>query len=484
MFFFESELFRDVQSSGIFADSKTFADAVPVRDIKLIIEEYDLRTAEIDLQSFVNTNFSFREERDAVILSSVSVEDHIRKLWPHLTRKGESESVGSRIAIPHPYVVPGGRFDEMNYWDSYFTMLGLAVDGRIDLIRSMIDNFTHQLETHGFIPNGNRSYFLSRSQPPFFSLMVRLLMDLDEAEDGRNYLNALMIEYSYWTKMSEKSPIPYYEHKIDLQGEGFLARYWDNDPLPRPESFLEDLEMYADTNDPSLYRNLRSACESGWDFSSRWCKNPFELASIRTIAILPVDLNALIYGLETLIAELMEVEGDQVTSDYFSLLAEFRTSDIIDFCYEPEEGFFFDYDFLNNSMIRRYYASGIFPLFMNMVEQDIAEKVADRFMTELVVSGGVLCSQIQSGQQWDAPFGWAPLNWIAYKAMRNYGFDEYAEVIRLKWMTTIETYYQKEGRFVEKYNVLTTDRAAVGEYAYKDGYGWTNGVYMAMKYDR
>ncbi len=481
MDFLQSALFREVQMRRLFEDSKSFADAVPLWPLREAYAAFRPNMTDIELRTLVSEAFSMPQEKDGVILESQSATEHVQKLWPYLTRPGETEKVGTRFPIPHDYVVPGGRFNEIYYWDSYFTMLGLAVDGKYELIKSMIDNFAHSIKQFGFIPNGNREYFLSRSQPPFFYLMIRLYEDCTGLEIAQDYLESLLQEYNFWVVEDQLKEKPFTGHFVETIHHTQLARYWDRLPEPRPESYQEDVLMYEETKDPSLYRNLRSACESGWDFSSRWCKNPFDLQTIRTIAILPVDLNSLLYGMELLIAECFSRLGDQTANGDFLGLSESRAEDLIEQCYDPDDGFFFDYDFQSNQLVKRYYASAIFPLFVNMVEQDIANRVAEKFMHELVVDGGVLTSQIQSGQQWDAPNGWAPLNWVAYKAMKNYGFDEYAEIIRSRWITTIESYYEKHGKLVEKYNVLTNDTATGGEYPNQDGFGWTNGVYLAMK---
>ncbi|MDP1844970.1 MAG: trehalase family glycosidase, partial [Sediminibacterium sp.] len=169
-----SPLYEDVQRSGIFSDSKFFVDCVPKFSSEIIVEKY-INTKDsigFDLVSFVEANFTYPKEREAVYSSSnKSIELHLSDLWDELTRKPDQQA-GTLIPLPNPYIVPGGRFREIYYWDSYFTMLGLKESGRVDLIENMVNNFAYLIDQFGFIPNGNRTYYLSRSQPPFFALMV------------------------------------------------------------------------------------------------------------------------------------------------------------------------------------------------------------------------------------------------------------------------------------------------------------------------
>jgi len=176
MSFLQSRVFQDIQLRGIFHDSKTLSDADLRTNLHDLESSYDFEWSDEEVMTFVRKHLSLPDRRAAVHIESSSALDHVRQLWPHLSRSGDQgEESGSRLSYPHPYVVPGGRFDEMYYWDSYFTMLGLAVEGDVNLMRGMVDNFAHCIETYGFIPNGNREYFLSRSQPPFFVEMIKLL---------------------------------------------------------------------------------------------------------------------------------------------------------------------------------------------------------------------------------------------------------------------------------------------------------------------
>ena len=288
------ELFELVQMNNIYGDGKTFPDCIPKKDLEQIKIDFNKlkNEKEFDLKKFVNENFDLPPNpvHEFSFGKKSTAAQHIESLWKFLTRKTNPEN-SSLIQLLKPYVVPGGRFRECYYWDSYFTMLGLKQSGRIDLIENMVANFAHLINTIGYIPNGNRTYFLGRSQPPFFSLMVKLL---SEEKDGalEKYLPQLEKEYSFWmTGSGELAANNYSVKRVVLLDDGsILNRYWDEHDIPRPESYKEDVELsHISKQDPkNLFRNLRAAAESGWDFSSRWFKIDNDFSSTRTTEIIPL----------------------------------------------------------------------------------------------------------------------------------------------------------------------------------------------------
>ena len=206
------ELFTNVQKSRIFADSKTFPDCAPNHDPLDILRNYRKvkRQPDFDLRQFVEDNFWLPESQSDIYISdpSLTLKEHIDKLWPVLTREPQDHIPwSSLLALPQAYIVPGGRFSETYYWDSYFTMLGLAESGREDLLKCMADNFAWLIETYGHIPNGNRTYYLSRSQPPVFALMVELFEE-DGVRGAKRYLDHLKMEHAFWMDGAE-SLIPH-----------------------------------------------------------------------------------------------------------------------------------------------------------------------------------------------------------------------------------------------------------------------------------
>ena len=294
------ELFEQVQLQKIFPDNKTFVDCIPKEALSSIRHRYEEEKDDpsFDLKNFVHRHFTEPPKIASDYVSDVSkpLEEHIENLWDILTRKTEREVNDSLITLPNPYIVPGGRFREIYYWDSFFTMLGLQVSGRVDMIQNMVDNFAFLVDKVGYIPNGNRSYFITRSQPPFFSCMVNLLADEKGKKVLLDYLPHLEKEYHFWMKgVDELNTDNISVNRVALLPDGsVLNHYWDHEDTPRPEAYQKELKLAQGVNNKNiLYRYLRAACESGWDFSSRWFRDLNDFTSIHAADIIPVDLNCL-----------------------------------------------------------------------------------------------------------------------------------------------------------------------------------------------
>lgn len=481
-------LFEEVQLKNILGDGKTFPDCSSKRVLAAISSDYQRQKnqPDFDLRKFIGDNFELPKAYSTGYKSDPSrpAQKHIEELWTILTRKGENES-SSLIPLPFPYVVPGGRFREIYYWDSYFTMLGLRASGRYDLIQYMVDNFGYLIDQVGYIPNGNRSYFLGRSQPPFFSLMVRLLADKKGKDVLQKYLPQLEKEYQFWMRGADSLTAPTQAlHRVVRMQEGtILNRYWDDHNTPRPEAYKEDVELShrSKQNPGELFRHLRAAAESGWDFSCRWFKDVNSFSTIHTTDIVPVDLNCLVLHLEQTLAEAHQLSGNKTkSSSYLSLLAQ-RKAAIKKYCWSEEKKFFFDFDFNEQKQKQHYTLAAAFPLFFEIASPDQATFVQEYLQQKFLKPGGLTTTLAHTGQQWDAPNGWAPLQWIAYKGLLNYGFDDLAKQIKTNWTSAILKVYQKTGKMTEKYDVWNEDgEASGGEYPNQDGFGWTNGVFMAM----
>lgn len=315
------ELFEHVQMSRIFPDGKTFPDCAPKYDPLDILIRYrrTRRSAEFDLEKFVHDHFYLPQVNESFYVSNPdkSLTEHIDELWPVLTKMPQQHLPhSSLLPLPKPYVVPGGRFGETYYWDSYFSMLGLADAGRDDLLRDMADNFAWLIDNYGHVPNGNRTYYLSRSQPPVFALMVELFEE-DGIRGAKRYLDQLMKEYQFWMDgAGELMPHQAYRHVVRMPDGSLLNRYWDDRDTPRDESWMEDVETASKSSRPAneVYRDLRAGAASGWDYSSRWLRDPQRLASIRTTQFIPVDLNAFLYKLELMISTLSHAKGEELTA--------------------------------------------------------------------------------------------------------------------------------------------------------------------------
>ena len=494
-------LFETVQLGNILGDGKTFPDCVPKRNLDEINTDFLLNKEApgFDLGKFIEANFSLPKAYSTGYKSDATktAQQHINSLWNVLTRQPDEES-GSLIPLPHPYIVPGGRFREIYYWDSYFTMLGLQVSGRVDMIKNMIDNFSFLIDRIGYIPNGNRAYFLGRSQPPFFSLMVKLLRDEEdkiekegkEEEEGVlvKYLPQLEKEYEFWMKGTNFLHIDHSsQHRVVRMEDGsILNRYWDEYDTPRPEAYKEDVELshQSEQKPEILFRQLRAAAESGWDFSSRWFKNPKSFGTIHTTEIIPVDLNCLLLHLEQTLSEAYQIAGNQKkSSDYFSLATK-RKAAIKKYCWSEKKQFFFDFDFVEQKQKDHYTLAAVFPLYFEVASASQAISTAEILSGKFLKPGGMTTTLEFSGQQWDAPNGWAPLQWIAYRGLLNYGLDDLAQQLKSKWTHVNLNVYQKTGKMTEKYDVFNDNgEASGGEYPNQDGFGWTNGVFLGMMWN-
>lgn len=478
------DLFHNVQVQRIFEDGKTFPDCVPLLPLAEILQRYDESkdSPGFELLHFVHQYFDLPPEFHHSFQTQhpESVSRHIEELWEVLSRSPRTEAT-SLIPLKFPYVVPGGRFREVYYWDSYFTMLGLAASGRYGLVESMINNFAYLIDTVGHIPNANRAYYLGRSQPPFFSLMLEILCAKKGEEVFRRYLPQLEREYRFWMKRDRAKREAAQHRTVRLPDGELLNRYWDEEASPRPESYREDLELSKkSTHSPSaLFRHLRAAAESGWDFSSRWLKDPSRLETIHTTDILPVDLNTLLYHLEITLAR---AHGATSPGDAqkFTRLAAKRKRAIQKYFWN--EDFYFDYDFVAGTGTPSRHLGACFPLYFKIASPSQARQVAGLLEKQFLKAGGLITTLESSGQQWDAPNGWAPLQWVAYKGLLNYGLDDLASEVKKRWINTLLSFFNKCGKLTEKYNVMNAGNieASGGEYPNQDGFGWTNGVLLAM----
>ena len=485
-----ADLFEDIQLNSVFPDCKTFVDCIPKYDLEEIEIKYrkEKVTTNFDRKKFVEDNFDLPPEHAASYESDrhKSVDENIRALWNVLTRVPVRED-SSLLNLPFIYVVPGGRFREIYYWDSYFTMLGLREHGRTDLIESMVNNFAFLIKTYGHIPNGNRTYYLSRSQPPFFALMIKLLAEIKKDDAVyKQYSEELQMEYVFWQHGMEKvQPGTAINRVVKMSSGELLNRYFDNSSQPRQESYSEDVHLGKHSAQPKeqLFTNLRAGAESGWDFSSRWFASSQHFETIQTTSVIPVDLSCLLYILEKTIAKVKSLEGNEAATKEFNEKAEKRKNAILKYCWNEDAEFFCDYNFVTGQQLSNITAAGLFPLFANIATTEQVTMVAEKTEAVLLKSGGIVTTTVHTGQQWDAPNGWAPLQWIAFVGLSNYGFHALANEAASRWLSLNEKVFSETGKLMEKYNVEDLDKpAGGGEYEGQDGFGWTNGVYAAMKH--
>lgn len=488
------ELFVAVQMGRVFDDSKAFVDCIPRAEPSEIVRRYraDRHLPGFDLKRFVKQHFAHEPApADRYVADPrQSLAAHIDGLWPVLSRRPTGHPAhSSLLPLPYDYVVPGGRFSEMYYWDSYFTMLGLAQSGRRDLLRSMADNFSFLIDHYGHIPNGNRTYYLSRSQPPVFALMVDLF-EAHGVKPALKYLPELKREHAYWMSGAEGlAPGDAARHAVRLPDGALLNRYWDERDTPRDEGYLEDVgTAAAGKRAPGeVYRELRAGAESGWDFSSRWLADPNDLATIRTTSILPIDLNSFLYKLETQIEKLARAQGDASTADTFRGHALARRQAIDRYLWNDAEGAFVDYDWQAGAQRIGLSAALAVPLYVGLATREQAHRAARALEARLLTTGGIRTTEQASAQQWDRSNGWAPLQWMATRGLIRYGEGTLGREIAHRWLATVATVYEREYKLVEKYalhlDVDATRGGGGGEYPLQDGFGWTNGVVRKLLED-
>jgi len=487
------KLFADVQMNKVFADGKTFVDCIPKRKPADIVAAYEAEknTPGFLLKKFVEENFDL-PANPADSYKTNAAEDvvtHIKNLWPVLKRTPDKLVEGSSLLpLPYPYIVPGGRFREVYYWDSYFTMLGLKECGETEMIDDMVKNFSYLIENYGHIPNGNRTYYLGRSQPPFFSVMVELLAEVKGDAVYQEFLPAMEKEYQFWMDGSDKVKTGQaYKRVVKLKEGAVLNRYWDDVPSPRPESWREDVltAQRSGRNKVEMYQDLRAAAESGIDFSSRWFSNGKDLVTIRTTDLVPVDLNSLLYHLELSIAKAKLMNKDDSAAGVYRRKASKRSELIDKYCWNKIQTFYTDFNFRTHKQSNHINPAGLYPFCFVNEHPDymsfLGQKVAAVIREKLLKPGGIVTTEFTTGEQWDAPNGWAPLEWMTIWGLDRCGQKDLAADIAARWVRLNEKVYKETGRLMEKYNVVDINKeAGGGEYPGQDGFGWTNGVLMKL----
>ncbi|MBL7816866.1 MAG: trehalase [Saprospiraceae bacterium] len=482
------ELFDSVMVNNVFEDSKTFLDLIPATPTDQVIAYFkDARKkTDFNWQTFINQAFIVPKDKGRTFQSNpeLSIEDHINSLWSVLERPADSATLGSILPIPKPYIA-AGRNRELTYGDAYFIMLGLQAAGKVDMIENMVENFAYMINTEGYIPNGNRTYMAHRSNPPYFACMVQLLAEEKGKEVLAKYLPQMLKEHEFWMAGAQ-TPAPkdlFIHHHVVQVDRNTLNRYYSSQEKPRPESYQLDKNIVRTSIRPpsETYKHIRAAAESNWNFSSRWFDDGQTVNTINTSEIIPIDLNALLYNLEMTIAKAKIIEKKYDEATEWEKKASRRREALMRYCWAQSKGMFFDFN------IQKYKQTGVvsaaiaFPLFFKMLSKRDADRLVLNIQQNLLFDGGIAATNFESGQSWDAPFGFAPLQWITIKGLRNYGHEELAEDIKNRWIALNTKVYKSTGKMLEKYNVRDlNDETGGGSYPYQDGYGWTNGVLLKL----
>ena len=405
--------------------------------------------------------------------------------------------VAGLLYLPKPYVVPGGRFNEMYGWDSYFIQLGLLRDGQLTLAKDMADNFLYEVKNYGKVLNANRTYYLTRSQPPFLTQMV---LGVYRKTHDRNWLETALpsIEnyYRFWNSEPHLTP------------QTGLARYFDEGEGPAPEvvsaerdaqgrTHYELIKQYFKTHriedynvnlyydkrtdklTPLFYKGDRSMRESGFDPSNR-----FGAFNIDVIRYNPVCLNSLLYLMERDTAEILLLLGRNEEAKTWQLNAKRRAERIGHLSWDEKDGLFYDYNFVEKGIRRYPFLTTFYPMWAGFATKAQAERIVKNLL-RFETQGGLQTSTYVSGNQWDSPFGWGPLQLIAVDGLRRYGYNEDAERISLKFLSLVRREFLRQGYIVEKYDVVrggsnVSSQIHFGYSANQAGFGWTNAAFTAL----
>jgi alpha,alpha-trehalase len=430
------------------------------------------------------------------------------------------------LYLEHPYVVPGGRFNEMYGWDSYFIIRGLIEDDRIPLAKGMVENFFFEIEHYGAVLNANRTYYLSRSQPPFLSAMVLAVYNAEKAlgNDDRDWLargyEYAQRDYAMWTKGPH------------LAGSTGLSRYYDYGDGPAPEALNDDPDYYrtvasyfekhpewgrkylvptngnspdmpdilrhftAGVADPSaqtaaaarqngaglvlsadFYKGDRALRESGYDITFRF--GPYGAA---TDHYAPVCLNSLLYKTEKDFEEIAGILGRTDEAAKWAARAKARRNAIDKYMWDSQRGMFFDYEFTSGKRSDYVFATTFFPLWVGLATPEQAQAV-EKNLQLFEQPGGIMTSTVETGVQWDKPYAWAPLQLLAVEGLRRYDFDEDANRVSYNFLSMIEDEFRRDGTIREKYDAIKRSSEVHVEAGYQAnviGFGWTNGVFLVL----
>ena len=428
------------------------------------------------------------------------------------------------LYLPNPYVVPGGRFNEMYGWDSYFIVRGLLRDGELDMARNMIENFFFEIEHYGAILNANRTYYFTRSQPPFLTSMI---MAYNDAQKAKGHEDREWLAHAYGFAQRDHE---LWMHDPKLAGNTGLSRYFDLGEGPVPE-MGDDPTYYSDVTSKLLglrtdntenyvgmagrnsaqtgpafqvevcaqeastadvhhcserqyvslsndfYKGDRAMRESGFDPSFRF--GPY---SGSTHHYAPVCLNSLLYKAEQDLADMASELGRPQESAKWKQAGEARKAAMNKYFWNAETGMFFDYDFLHDRQSSYYYATAFYPLWAGLATREQAQATA-RNLGFFEHPGGIAMSARVTGMQWDLPYGWAPLQLVSIEGLRRYGFNEDADRVSQEFVSEVYDNFKRDQTIREKYDVITRStqsQVAAGYKTNEVGFGWTNGVTLVL----
>ncbi|XP_035725471.1 trehalase-like [Vespa mandarinia] len=515
----QGDLLKTVQLAEIFNDSKTFVDSyqkndpqITLANFKKLMEETNNQPNRSQVAQFVLDNFSTQDELDNYTLPDwqenppflKTIEDpnlqkwakELNEIWKKLARKikpivAKHPDRHSLIYVDNAFVVPGGRFKEFYYWDSYWVIEGLLICGMKDTARGMINNFLSMVEKFGFIPNGGRIYYLMRSHPPLLIPMVKLYLEYTQDYEYLNdIIGTLEKEFDYWMK--------YKMTNVKKNGKIYnMAHYNVHSKGPRPESYKEDYKLAQKLSDVdkqrTLYNNLKAGAESGWDFSGRWFIGPDgkesnNLIDINTKNIIPVDLNSFLQRNAHILVEFHIKMNNVEKMSYYLKIAEQFQEGINEVLWNDEFKIWMDYNMKNHRHRTSFYPTNLTPLYTLSYNTSNAREVAlsaISYLKKMKINsyfGGTPTSLNQTGEQWDFPNAWPPLQSIIIQGLHQTNVKEAVELsldFALEWLESNYIGYEATGKMFEKYDATSPGKGGGGgEYNVQEGFGWTNGIVL------
>uniref|UniRef100_A0A096MZ32 Trehalase n=2 Tax=Papio anubis TaxID=9555 RepID=A0A096MZ32_PAPAN len=510
------ELLHQVQMAKLYQDDKQFVDMplsiAPEQVLQTFTElsrDHNHSIPREQLQAFVQEHFQAKGQElqpwtpadwkdSPQFLQKISDAKlrvwagQLHQLWKKLGKKMKPEVLShperfSLIYSEHPFIVPGGRFVEFYYWDSYWVMEGLLLSEMAETVKGMLQNFLDLVKTYGHVPNGGRVYYLQRSQPPLLTLMMDCyLTHTNDTTFLQENIETLALELDFWTKNRTVS--------VSLEGKNYLLnRYYVPYGGPRPESYSKDTEL-ADTlpegDREALWAELKAGAESGWDFSSRWLiggPNPNSLSGIRTSKLVPVDLNAFLCQAEELMSKFYSRLGNDSQATKYRTLRAQRLAALNAVLWDEETGAWFDYDLENKKKNQDFYPSNLTPLWAGCFSDPGVADKALKYLEDsriLTYQYGIPTSLQKTGQQWDFPNAWAPLQDLVIRGLAKAPLPRAQEVafqLAQNWIRTNFDVYSQKSAMYEKYDISNGGQpGGGGEYEVQEGFGWTNGVVLML----
>lgn len=523
--FCSSKVLNYVQRARVFNDSKIFVDMKLKYSPEEIESRFDVLLNQTknspkkeDVEKFVGDNFEppnaeFEHwipgdwKPQPTFIHNIYDQplrkwaQNVNEIWKSLGRKvstdvRDSANHYSQIYVPKPFVIPGGRFTELYYWDSYWIVEGLLLSEMQSTAKGMIENFLYLVNKFGYVPNGTRKYYLGRSQPPFLIPMMDLYWKMTQDKKFlKDSITTLEKEFNFWQENRTVN--------VSMDNREYkLFHYKVSTTYPRPEAFYEDEMLTQGTTDQErqrIYSGLKSAAESGWDFSSRWFlldgKRSKNLRDVNTMSIAPVCLNSLMGLNARLLSEFHEALGNKIQCDKYRAIADESNITMSRVFWSDRDGIWLDYNIERGELIPGFYPSNLMPLWT----ESYGTERSPEFVIEQAISylerhnisaypGGIPTSLVESGQQWDLPLGWAPLQYVIVMGLQkaskyNPEARELALTFAKHWvLNSYETYLNTTPhKMLEKYKVTEvggTGNQGGGEYKTQEGFGWTNAVVL------